>query len=174
MFWYFSLFLQRSWFFKRNNCLFYNKTTQEFAEYWEICGNFKTKTKTKEFWKKKIVIFMIFTSPYYLSRVKGYSQLLLCEAPNGIILVFVLELSSARNSSLVIPARPSWKTVRRQVSFSFLSLRHLSAAAVSTAAASSTAARTAASSSFAVPFSGKNKLIWSKIRVDKSGSEAVG
>ena len=24
---------------------------------------------------------MIFTSPYYLSRVKGYSKLLLCEAP---------------------------------------------------------------------------------------------
>ena len=27
-----------------------------------------------------MVIFIIFASPYYLSRVKGYSQLLLCEA----------------------------------------------------------------------------------------------
>ena len=28
-----------------------------------------------------MIIFMIFTPPHYLSRVKGYSQLLLCEAP---------------------------------------------------------------------------------------------
>ena len=30
-----------------------------------------------------MVIFMIFASPHYLSRVKGYSQLLLCEARKG-------------------------------------------------------------------------------------------
>ena len=29
-----------------------------------------------------MVIFMIFALPYYLNKVKGYSQLLLCEAPN--------------------------------------------------------------------------------------------
>ena len=29
-----------------------------------------------------MVIFMIFASPQYLSRVKGYSQLFLCEARN--------------------------------------------------------------------------------------------
>ena len=30
---------------------------------------------------------MIFAPPYYLSRVKGYSQLLLCEAPNRRALI---------------------------------------------------------------------------------------
>ena len=29
-----------------------------------------------------MVIFMIFAPPHYLNRVKGYSQLLPCEAPN--------------------------------------------------------------------------------------------
>jgi len=33
--------------------------------------------------KRKMVIFMIFTPPHYLSRVKRYSQLLQCEATNG-------------------------------------------------------------------------------------------
>ena len=46
MIWYFNLFLQTSWFFKTNNCPFCNKTTQDFAEFWEISGNFKAKTKT--------------------------------------------------------------------------------------------------------------------------------
>ena len=36
--------------------------------------------RRRNFDKKKKVIFMIFTHPHYLSRVKGYSQLLLCEA----------------------------------------------------------------------------------------------
>ena len=41
----------------------------------------KQKRKIKEF-KKKMIIFMIFISLHYPSRVKGYSQLVLCEAPN--------------------------------------------------------------------------------------------
>ena len=32
-----------------------------------------------------MVIFVIFAPPHYLSRVKGYSQLLLCEAPKRTI-----------------------------------------------------------------------------------------
>ena len=35
------------------------------------------------FEKKKMIIFMIFAPPHYLSRVKRYSKLLLCEAPKG-------------------------------------------------------------------------------------------
>ena len=35
-------------FFKTNNCSFFNKTTQDFAEFWEICGNFNNKTKTED------------------------------------------------------------------------------------------------------------------------------
>ena len=34
--------------------------------------------------KKNMVIIMIFVSLHYQSRVKGYSQLLPCEAPNHI------------------------------------------------------------------------------------------
>ena len=34
---------------------------------------------------------MIFTPPYYLSRVKGYSQLLLCEAPKPSICDKILD-----------------------------------------------------------------------------------
>ena len=30
-----------------------------------------------------MVIFMIFASAHYPSRMKGYSELLLCEAPKG-------------------------------------------------------------------------------------------
>ena len=42
----------------------------------------KQKWKIKEFKKrKKIVTFMIFAPPHYIGRVKGYSQLLPCEAP---------------------------------------------------------------------------------------------
>ena len=48
MFWYFSLFFHTSWFFKTNNCPFCNKTTQDFAEFGEICGNLKAKTKTED------------------------------------------------------------------------------------------------------------------------------
>ena len=32
--------------------------------------------------EKKMVTFMIFARPHYPNRVKGYSHLLLCEAPN--------------------------------------------------------------------------------------------
>ena len=73
MFWYLSLFLQ-SWFSRTNNWPFYNKTTQDIAEFWDICGNFKVKTKQKmkEFKKRKIVIFMIFATSHYLSRVKDW------------------------------------------------------------------------------------------------------
>ena len=86
---YFNLFLQTLWFFKTNNCPFCNKTTQDFAEFWEISGKLKGQNKNgrwRNFEKKKMVIFMIFAPLYYLSRVKGYSQLLLCEAPkcNGL------------------------------------------------------------------------------------------
>ena len=45
---YFNLFLQKSWFFKTNNWSFCNKTTQDFAEFWEILGNFRAKTKTED------------------------------------------------------------------------------------------------------------------------------
>ena len=45
---YFDLFSQKSWFSKTNNCSFCNKTTQDFAEFWEISGNFKAKTKTED------------------------------------------------------------------------------------------------------------------------------
>ena len=45
---YFNSFLQKSWFSKTKNCSFCNKTTQDFAEFWEICGNFKAKTKTED------------------------------------------------------------------------------------------------------------------------------
>ena len=31
---------------------------------------------------------MIFAPPYYLNKVKGYSQLLLCEAPKADVLIF--------------------------------------------------------------------------------------
>ena len=48
MLWYFNLFLQKSWFYKTNNCSFRNKTTQDFAEFWEIWVNFKAKTKTED------------------------------------------------------------------------------------------------------------------------------
>ena len=48
MLWYFDLFLQKSWFSKTNNCSFCNKTTQDFAEFWEIWVNFKAKTKTED------------------------------------------------------------------------------------------------------------------------------
>ena len=34
--------------FKTNNCPFCNKTTQDFAEFGEICGNLKAKTKTED------------------------------------------------------------------------------------------------------------------------------
>ena len=45
---YFDSFLQKSWFSKTNNCSFCNKTTQDFAEFWEIWVNFKAKTKTED------------------------------------------------------------------------------------------------------------------------------
>ena len=48
MLWYFDLFSQKSWFSKTNNCSFCNKTTQDFAEFWEIWVNFKAKTKTED------------------------------------------------------------------------------------------------------------------------------
>ena len=32
---------------KTNNCPFSNKITQDFAEFWEICGSFKAKIKTE-------------------------------------------------------------------------------------------------------------------------------
>ena len=48
MLWYFSSFLQTSWFFKTNNCPFCNKTTQDSAEFWEISENLKAKTKTED------------------------------------------------------------------------------------------------------------------------------
>ena len=48
MLWYFNLFFKKSWFSKTNNCSFCNKTTQDFAEFWEISGNFKAKTKTED------------------------------------------------------------------------------------------------------------------------------
>ena len=50
-----------------NDYPFRKKITQCFANFWDFCGNFKAK--------------IIFAPPQYLSRVKGYSQLLLCEAP---------------------------------------------------------------------------------------------
>ena len=31
-----------------NYCPFGTKTTQDFAELWEICGNFKAKTKRED------------------------------------------------------------------------------------------------------------------------------
>ena len=48
MLWYFDLFLRESWFSGTNNCSFCNKTTQDFAEFWEIWENFKAKTKTED------------------------------------------------------------------------------------------------------------------------------
>ena len=48
MLWYFNLFSQKSWSSKTNNCSFCNKTTQDFAEFWEIWVNFKAKTKTED------------------------------------------------------------------------------------------------------------------------------
>jgi len=34
--------------FLTNNCPFINKTTQDFAEFWEISGNFKATTKMED------------------------------------------------------------------------------------------------------------------------------
>ena len=48
MFWYFSFSLLASQFTKTSNCSFRNKATQDFAEFWEICGNFKAKTKMED------------------------------------------------------------------------------------------------------------------------------
>ena len=45
IFWFIS---QKSWSSKTNNCSFCNKTTQDFAEFWEIWINFKAKTKTED------------------------------------------------------------------------------------------------------------------------------
>ena len=47
MFWYSSL-LQKPWFFRINNYFFKNKTSQDFADFWDFCGNFNAKTKTED------------------------------------------------------------------------------------------------------------------------------
>ena len=41
-----------------NYCTFGTKTAQDFAEFWEICGNFKAKTKMEDegiFKKEKLL-----------------------------------------------------------------------------------------------------------------------
>jgi len=71
-------------FLKQIIVLFVTKLHRILLNFLEICGNFKAQTKTEDegiLKKGKVVIFMIFAPPHYLSRVKGYSQLLLCEAP---------------------------------------------------------------------------------------------
>ena len=35
-------------FKKQKNSPFLNKTTQDFADFWDFCGNFKAKTKMKD------------------------------------------------------------------------------------------------------------------------------
>ena len=42
------IYFKKSWFSKTNNCSFCNKTTQDFAKFWEIWGNFKAKRKTED------------------------------------------------------------------------------------------------------------------------------
>ena len=63
--------------------------------------------------KKKMVIFMIFTPPHYLSRVKGYSPLLLCEAPKWAVANGSFSFSILRAASLKAKhARVNWENER--------------------------------------------------------------
>ena len=71
-------------FLKQKNCRYCNKTSQDFADFWDSVRilRLEQKWKIKEFEERKIVFFIIFAPLYYLSTVKVYSKLLLCEASN--------------------------------------------------------------------------------------------
>ena len=114
---YFSLFLQISWFLKTNNCPFYNKTIQDFAEFWKICGNFKAKAKTEDegiLKKRKKVILTVFAPPHYLSRVRRYSLLLLCEAPKCHVFITRRQGEGGTMSSLNLVSIYIWHHLSHQ------------------------------------------------------------
>ena len=75
----------------------------------------KQKRKMKEFKKKrKKVIFTVFAPPHYLSRVRRYSLLLLCESPKCHVFITRRQGEGGTMSSLNLVSIYIWHHLSHQ------------------------------------------------------------